>query len=120
ADACVFISHCSADRKFVDAAVHSFFKSHNIDTWFSPQDIPGGADWYKHIMEGLNKSDWFVIVMTPRSHLSDWVRKEVELALETKRGRILPILMEKCDLKKIHPELETLHYEDFTTDVPRS
>jgi TIR domain len=62
-ETCVFISHAVADQDFVDTAVHQFFEKHAIDTWYSSHDIAGGANWLQQIMEGLNKSDWFVLVL---------------------------------------------------------
>jgi cellulose biosynthesis protein BcsQ len=116
-ETCVFISHAAADQQFVDTEVHQFFKNHDIATWYSSHDIAGGANWLQEIMEGLNKSDWFVLVLSPRAVGSVQVRKEVELALETKPDRILPILMAQCAIKDLHPELLAIQYQDFTKDV---
>ncbi len=120
ADTRVFISHCVKDKAFVDSKVHQFFKAHNIATWICTQDIAAGAIFQQHITDGLNKSDWFVVVLSPRSVESPAVRQEVELAFETKRGRILPILMEECDIKQLHPDLADIQFEDFTKNIEQS
>ena len=57
----IFVSHASQDRPaFVDGFVE-LLRRHYLDTWFSPRDIAAGS-WEQAIRDGLDLSDWFVVV----------------------------------------------------------
>lgn len=120
----VFISHSVGDKEIVGTAILQFLRDHNVATWICTDDISGGANFEQKIVEGLNKSDWFVVVLSSRSINSKPVRQEIDLALETKeRGRILPVLIEQLtpeQLSLLHPELPSIQYEDFSRDVNRA
>jgi cellulose biosynthesis protein BcsQ len=116
-EARIFISHDHQDQKFVEKMIQPFFNDHGIRTWYDRQNIMGGTQWKDAIVEGLNSSDWFAVVLSPRSVQSEWVRREVEWAMDTKPGRVLPILMEPCDSSLLHSDLAGIQFEDFTHDV---
>src|ERR1700733_3114177 len=101
----IFISHSSKDHQFVDELVE-LLRTHYLDTWYSPRDIPAGY-WEEQIRAGLEACDWFLVVLSPSGLASSWVRREVELALADPRykRKIVPILAEPCDWQDVHPFL---------------
>ena len=118
----IFISHTTADRPtFVDAFVERL-RSHYLDTWFSPRDIPPGS-WEQAIRDGLAECHWFLVVLTPNALQSDWVRTEVALALADRRYfdpdrgicRIVPVLAAACDWTMLHPQLHRCQLVNFTS-----
>jgi cellulose biosynthesis protein BcsQ len=115
----VFISHSHDDRAFVEKTIRPLLLNNGIQPFFSGE-IPGGGRWEKEILRKLNDCDWFMVVMSPRAAASEWVRKEVTLAFLHKRGRILPVLLEKCDRVSFHEEMPELHFVDFTQNRERA
>jgi hypothetical protein len=91
----VFISHCTLDRDFVEREIVSLLERHGIDVWYSPDSIVSADQWERSILDGLKTSDWFLLVMSPRSAVSSWVRMEVAWAFNKGR-RIVPVLLEDC------------------------
>ncbi|MBV8858792.1 MAG: toll/interleukin-1 receptor domain-containing protein [Acidobacteria bacterium] len=89
----VFISHSDLDEKFV-SALAGMLRRHNVPVWYSKTNTSGVEDWYDQIGEALNRCDWFVVVMSPNSTRSQWVKRELVFALTEKRynNRIVPIL----------------------------
>src|SRR5205823_2589682 len=109
----VFISHSSEDRVFVETELLSLLRNNQIDTWYSQEDIHTADQWEQSIRKGLEDSDWFLVVMSPRSATSPWVRREVHWAIEERPNRVVPVLLETCDPKDWHLGLRELQYVDF-------
>ena len=83
----LFISHSSLDavwcRPFVAAlraAGHTCF--------YDEDSIPGSAEWFKVIEDGVRDCDTFVLVLSPAAQASHWVNEEVRFAF-VKRKAIL-------------------------------
>src|SRR5207249_9631642 len=72
----VFLSHSSKDRAFVEKLAN-VLASHRIPVWYSRVDIQGAKQWHDEIGRGLKNSDWLVVVLSPNSVKSPWVKHEV-------------------------------------------
>jgi cellulose biosynthesis protein BcsQ len=114
-----FISHAHADRKFVEKTIRPLLQEHGIQAWFSA-DIRPGDDWKEQVVKGLDQCDWFMVVMSPRSAESEWVRKEVAHAFKNKPGRIIPVMLESCDPRSFHINLLQLQFADFSQNPDRA
>jgi len=112
----VFISHATADRDLVERAVLAPLREHGVATWYAKDDIQTAAEWEASIRHGLESCDWFLVVMTPRSAASRWVAREVHWAVEERPDRIVPVLLEPCDLHGWHLGLRPIQYVDFTRE----
>jgi RNA polymerase sigma factor (sigma-70 family) len=109
----VFISHSNEDCSFVEAELLPLLAKHGIDTWYSQVNIQTADQWEQKIREGLEESDWFLVVMSSRSAVSQWVAREVHWAMEERPHRVIPIMMEPCDIHDWHIGLRVLQYVDF-------
>ncbi len=113
----VFVSHSSDERQIVESRIISPLEERGIRTWYSADQIPGGEEWQESIREALNQCDWFLVALSPLSVKSKWVKAEVRLAFEKfPRGKILPVLIERCDSSDCHLQLPLLQYVDFLSD----
>jgi len=109
----VFISHATADRSVVTRDVIDLLRDHKIDVWFAEDDIATARQWERSILEGLKACDWFLLALTPRAVESEWIKDEVHWAVKERPGRIVPVLIEDCDLRAIHIRLPRIQYVDF-------
>jgi hypothetical protein len=116
----VFISHASSDQSFVEGEIVRLLESYAVDTWYCKDDIPTGEEWSKRIAEGLAESDQFLVVLSPRAEESEWVKREVEWAVENRRGQIIPVLIEPCRPERIHKVLSEIQYVDFRVPSARA
>jgi serine/threonine protein kinase len=114
----VFISHAAADRELVRREIVDLLKDNGVDYWYAETDILPTKEWEVSIRQGLERCNWFLVVMTPRSALSDWVRWEVHWAFEEKQ-RVIPVLLEPCDKKSWDLRLQALQYVPFYPDRAR-
>ena len=110
----VFVSHASGDREFVQRLV-SAFRKNNVGYWYSERHIPGATEWHDEIGRALDRCDWFLIILSPKSVKSIWVKRELLYALRQNRyrRRVVPILVRKCQYDQLSWTLADIEMIDF-------
>lgn len=112
----IFLCHTSADKPFVRKLKKSLEQQGVEQVWLDDSEIDIGDSLIKKIEEGIKKSKYFGIILSPRSINSNWVKKELEIAFNREISNdevvILPLLYEKCELPSL---LANKFYSDFTT-----
>jgi hypothetical protein len=112
----VFISHSSKDYEFVESRLVPFLQSNGVQTWCSTAAIRTDEQWEGQIREALRSSDYLLVVLSPHSIHSAWVRAEVHWALTHLRGRVVPVLLSPCDPAELHLQLPLIQYIDLSID----
>jgi len=112
----VFISHAETDRERVEREVVRVLESAGFRTWYCREDVRSASLWERAILDALEASDWFLVVMTPASMQSEWVKDEVHWAIDHRPGRILPIMLDRCDPAGFHIRLRRLQLIDLHDD----
>ena len=117
----VFISYSRNDMEFVQRLAEDL-KRAGLDVWWDLSDIQGSDVWERKIEEGLNSSQYFIVVLTPASLESRWVRREY-LSADNKGVKIIPLMLKHCQelpltLRDIQP-LDAIDrpYESILSDV---
>jgi hypothetical protein len=109
----LFISHSSHDKNFVNRLA-SDLKNYNIGVWIDSWEINVGDSIFEKIETGLQENDYLGIVLSPTSIKSNWVRKELSVALmkelRNKSIKILPILLKTCEIPAL---ISDKKYADF-------
>lgn len=113
----VFISHSASDRRFVEDEILPPLKEGGLECWYSPNDIKSTAQWEREILHGLQESDWFLVVISPNSVASRWVKAEVDWAMEHRIGWIAPVLLGQTNPMDLHLMLPQIQQIDFTCDA---
>jgi hypothetical protein len=112
----VFISHSSKDKVFTDRLA-SDLAAHEIPVWYDKLDVKIGDSVPGKINVGISEAKYFLIVLSPDSVDSLWVREELNAALMrqiTSDGTFLiPILLQDCE---IPPLLAHRRYADFRSN----
>ena len=112
----VFVSHSTRDRKWVEREIIALLKTRGLKPWYSKQSINTASQWEREILRGLKSCQWFLLVVSPRSAESEWVKNELYWAFSNRPMRIVPVIMERCDLWDFHMGLPRIQHVDFTTD----
>lgn len=86
-----FVSHSHLDASWCDAFVNHLV-TYGVDIWYDRQGLYAGAEWVRTIEEELTRRDLFLVVLTPESWASRWVREELALALAANK-RIVGVVM---------------------------
>ena len=97
----VFISHSSVDKPFVRKLKKDLALNY-IDTWLDEDEMLPGDILDDMLDKGLNDSSHLIIVLSPNSIKSRYVKYELEFALklmeESSVQKIIPILYRSCPM----------------------
>lgn len=115
----VFISHATSDRRFVKDELCALLRALGLDAWYAEEDIQTAQHWERAILKGLEESKWFCLVMSSRSADSEWIKDEVNWAIEERAEHLIPILIDDCDAKRFHIRLPRIQHLDFR-DINRA
>src|SRR3712207_4843981 len=110
----VFLSHSHVDQHFATPLVE-VLRRHGIPVWHSATNIVGAQQWHDEIGAALKRCDWFVVVLSPNSVASVWVKREVHFALRDERytDKIIPVLYQPCEYDRLSWTLPLLQVVDF-------
>jgi TIR domain len=113
----VFVSHSSRNAAFVERLV-AMLHAHGLQTFLSRKNIKGAQQWHDEIGAATARCSWFIVVLTPQSVSSEWVKREFVYALQDRRyrGHIVPAIYKTCDFKKLSWTLSSVEYVDFRRD----
>lgn len=104
----VFISYSRKDMDFVRKLAGDL-EAAGYDVWWDITDLRGGDDWVRNIPEAIKTSRYFIVVLSPNSIESEWVRKEYTQALSL-RKKIIPIMLAACEVPFA---LNTINFVNF-------
>jgi hypothetical protein len=107
----IFISYSRKDIAFV-RRLAADLEQLGYDVWWDVSDLHGGDDWVRNIPDAIEASHFFVVVLSPDSLTSEWVRKEYTQALIL-RKKVIPVMLKASRLPF---SLNTLNYVDFTSE----
>ncbi len=109
----VFISYSSQDKEFAAHLARSLRRS-GFDVWYDEWEISIGDSIVDKVFDGIKDSDCLVIVLSPVSVSSSWVKEELNTAvmrrISERNIRILPVLKDTCEIPS---PLRHLRYADF-------
>lgn len=105
----IFISYSRKDTDFVRKLAGDL-ETAGYDVWWDITDLQGGDDWVNTIPQAISSSQYVIVVLTPNSIESEWVRKEYTQALSL-RKKIIPIMLTSCDVPFA---LNTINFVNFS------
>ena len=91
----VFISYSRKDLSFVEHLAEDL-KAFGLEVWYDLSGLDGGTRWGREIQAAIQRSQIFVVVLSPNSIDSEWVEKEFMYANSLKR-KIIPLLYQPCE-----------------------
>jgi hypothetical protein len=107
----IFISYSRKDIGFVRKLAADLEKA-GYEVWWDLTDLRGGDDWLRVIPAAIEESDNIIVVLSPNSLISDWVKKEYTQALSSGK-KIIPLMLTRSSVPFA---LNTINYVDFTSD----
>ena len=112
----VFLSHSSADKVFTKRLAADLKKC-GIKVWYADWELNIGDSLFKKIEAGIKESSWLIIVLSPDSVKSNWVKLELNAGLAIELAQqsvfILPVLCRDCEMPLF---LQHKLYADFRRD----
>lgn len=96
----VFISYSSSNNE-IAGLVEAGLRKNNIEKiWRDKKAIEGGDSFLEEIINGIDNSNVFLIVLTPESEDSQWVRRELTYAISNNKT-IIPYKIGKYESNAI-------------------
>lgn len=110
----VFLSHSSRDQAFA-SRLAAVLGRHGLKVFYSRKSIRGAQQWHDEIGQALARCNWFLLVLPPASVGSEWVKRELVYALQSKRYRkhIAPLLLKPCRIDRLSWTLSGFQRIDF-------
>jgi formylglycine-generating enzyme required for sulfatase activity len=91
----VFISYSRQDLAFV-RNLAADLQVAGMEVWWDLSGIKGGDEWERKISEAIRRSQYMIVVLTPDSVESRWVRREY-LRAEQMDLKIIPLKYKTCE-----------------------
>jgi hypothetical protein len=107
----VFISYSRSDSVFVKDLANRLREA-GCTVWQDISGLRGGQTWASEIDQAVRDSDVLIVVLSPDSSASEWVRKETLLAMKLHKP-IVPILLRETE---IPVQFVDLQFVDFRGD----
>ncbi len=111
-----FISHASTDDAFVKE-LRIKLEQHGLNIWVDSRNLPGGDKLSPEIKQAIRTARHFIVVLSPNTINSAWVRQEIQLAeqvaQEKQDYRMIPLL-----LPGIEPAALGLWFKEEPVGVP--
>jgi hypothetical protein len=101
----VFLSHLSTDTdKDLVRKISDELKKWGMDLWDDTYEIYPGDNWAQVTSQALEESQAMIVLLTPESLDSKWIRWDIEFALGNVayKQRLIPVLV--GDPKKFEQE----------------
>lgn len=110
----VFLSHSSKDKFFARKLAETL-SSYGVQVWIDEAEIKVGDSLVDKVSSAIDKADFVAAILSHNSVRSDWVKKELRLAMtqeiDGQRVKVLPVLVERCEVPEF---LADKLYADFT------
>lgn len=80
-----FISYSTMDQDFANR-LHADLQAHGVRCWFAPHDMEGGKKLHEQIDQAIRLHERLLLILSPFSILSEWVKTEIKKALNRERA----------------------------------
>jgi TolB-like protein len=111
----IFVSYARADKARV-APLVAALETQGWSVWWDPEIVPG-EEFDSLIRNEIKASSAVIVVWTPASVASRWVRGEARLGVE--RGILVPVRFERAELPIDAMAIHTTDLDDWKED-PKS
>jgi len=113
ADRLVFISYSHSDKAIAEKIAHDL-TNRGINVWWDQWDLQPGDSLVAKIFEfGLAKASHFLILLSPASVRSSWVREELNIATILRIEEIVRVIPVLVDGAEIPTPLRSLMWVDL-------
>jgi hypothetical protein len=108
----LFISYSTHDQVFAER-LHTDLQAKGVRCWFAPYDMRSGKKVYEQIDEAIRVHDKLLLILSPASMESEWMKTEISKARKRaiKEGRRILFPIRLCTFETLR------HWECFDSDA---
>jgi len=114
----IFLSYASQDRELA-RKIADHLKNYDFYVWYDLWELKPGDSITQKIEEAISTSNYLIILLSPSSIRSEWVRRELIMAQSELTARdvtIIPILISDVNENEIPIELRSIQWLDLRKD----
>jgi len=111
----VFISYAHKDAAFANMLKGDLRRS-GISVWIDERLRAADAAWKKQLETAIQKQDYLLFLMTPRSIASEYCQWELATAQDSKK-EVIALMVEDT---QVPPSISDKQYLDFRGDYPKA
>lgn len=100
----IFISYKREDKHLAEDTIHQLQEA-GFTVWYDERITPH-TSWDETIEAEIAAAKAVVVLWTPRSVLSEWVRTEADYAKE--KGKLVPVMLEACSVPLAYRRTQTV------------
>lgn len=121
----VFLSHANTDKIEIIDSLYSSLESLGINIFYDKKSLEWGDKWKDRILDGVQKAEFAIIVISENFFDREWTEKELKefLNRQNKKGQkiILPVVhnISMPQLKNKYPDIadiQAIDSKDHTCD----
>lgn len=121
----VFLSHANIDKIEIIDNLYSSLESLGINIFYDKKSLEWGDKWKDRILDGVQKADFAIIVISENFFDREWTEKELKefLNRQNKKGQkiILPVVhnITMPQLKNKYPDIadiQAIDSKNYTSD----
>jgi hypothetical protein len=105
-------SHSSADKP-VARKIAAELRNKGVEVWIDERSISAGSSIGEAVAEGIDSSDYFMILLSGKSVQSRWVHEEANMAFQKAMEVNFPIIPVRLDGTPVPRIIKHLKYIDF-------
>lgn len=110
----IYISYSRIDAPFAKKLTNDLRKLGH-DVWID-DSITGGTDWWNESISLILRSNIFIVLVSSSSSSSEWVSREIEIALHAPT-RIIPILIGDSEIPRSIRAIQFLDARNYTPET---
>ena len=113
-----FLSYAHKDEMLA-RTLAAELRAAGLAVWIAADGIQPGEKWAEAIDRGLSESGIFIVLLTPNSATSKWVKHEIYLAIQAHMRdemQIFPLKMTACDDRAFPASLSAFQFVSFESD----
>ena len=121
----VFLSHANQDKAEIVDELYESLEKLGISIFYDKETLEWGDNWKKRILEGTQKAEFAIIIISDNFFGREWTEKELSefLGRQNRNGQklILPIVhnITNEDLREKYPsvaDIQTIESQRYTCD----
>lgn len=104
----LFISYSNVDIEFVEKLIKEI-ELYRVNILFDKHELNVGDNIHQKLNELVENCDYFLVVISENSNSSQWLQKEIELAVNSNK-KVLPVIVDDATVPDL---IRGLVYADF-------
>ncbi|MEU6374344.1 toll/interleukin-1 receptor domain-containing protein [Streptomyces sp. NPDC046909] len=110
----LFLSHAHRDKDLVSATYRLLRAEHAVGTWIDAEELLPGDSLTEHVTGAVSRATAFVLFWSEAAATSSWVRRELDIALDTPTPTLLVVRLDHTPLPDRLAELVRIEAADIS------